>query len=777
MIVLFFAFGNCVFAENRTAADMLRIAKGKLSVAMAKGNGTARQMRIIATTSSLNISQSEAGANDYIYVYGYDGGGFVLVSGDDAFVPVLAYSENASFDAANLPDNVRNWLAGYVNEMKAYKDGKIKIVHNVAVKQTDSSLPASVPPFMTATWGQGDPYNAKCPTVTDGTKDYSTVTGCVATAMAQVMYYYKYPTTGVGSNTYKYNLNLNSTGSREVNVTADFTTGNYDWANMIDSYAASGVTQAQKDAVATLMFHAGASVFMKYAPNSSSSSDVSALFAMRDNFGFDDGIRYYSRDYMTDDEWIAILKTESAAGRPVIYGGQGTGGHEFIVNGYNSSNQFYFNWGWEGYCNGYYSVSSLQPADNGTLEGDNFSYNNTMIAGLQKPSSATTVEKPVIRLITDDNNFIKTDDATIKPGDVASNTASFCNFSTQAFTGYLGIIITDENDNVKYSGSFSNFGKQTFAAGLQKNGGMMYYPQINGLEFNYPTLSDGKYKLYYAYRRDGETDWQKMEADRSKTYFYYLTYKSGAITRSITGFAENKTLNVTVKDATRLYGEDNPTFEYTYPDLAAGTTVTWTTAPTVATTATKTSDVGTYDITLTGGVAEGYTSINATKGTLTINKANQTITWNQELTELKEGGTTVLNATSSSGLQVSYSSSNTTLATIITSGSQSTLNFVKAGQVDVTASQSGNNNYNAASDVKKTLIIIPTSVESVGHDAMTVHTADGVLTVSGIPANSMVRVYSADGRQLYSGTDTTIRLAPGIYLLRAGSATKRVVVK
>src|SRR5574344_2414501 len=202
---------------------------------------------------------------------------------------------------------------------------------------------------------------------------YATVTGCMATAMAQVMYYYKYPITGIGSNSFKYILKLNNNPDT-VSYSVDFSKTSYDWTNMIDDYASTSYTQAQADAVATLMYHAGASVDMMYTPNGSSSSDLTAFFALQENFGYEDAMRYYSRDYMSDADWIYILKTESAAGRPVIYSGNGTGGHEFIVNGYNSSDQFYINWGWGGYCNGYYSISSLKPASNGKLEGNDFSY-------------------------------------------------------------------------------------------------------------------------------------------------------------------------------------------------------------------------------------------------------------------------------------------------------------------------------------------------------------------------------------------------------------------
>src|SRR5574344_1703887 len=545
LVVLLLAFGNFVFAGNRSTAEMLQIAENQLSSTMAKGKLTSRQMRVMATTSSLKMATAVTGQNDYIYVYGYDNGGFVLVSGDDAFVPVLAYSESASFDSANLPENVRSWIEGYVREMKAYQSGQLRITSTTTTttataKTTSSSLPSSVAPFMTALWSQDAPYNAQCPKVTDGVNTYATVTGCVATAMAQVMYYYKYPTTGIGSNSFKYILNLNNYPDT-VSYSVDFSKTAYDWTNMIDDYASTSYTQAQADAVATLMYHAGASVNMVYSPNSSSASDLTAFFALQENFGYDDAMRYYTRDYMSDADWISILKTESAAGRPVLYSGNGTGGHEFIVNGYNSSDQFYINWGWGGYCNGYYSISSLKPASNGKLEGNDFSYSNTIITGIQKPDGITETHLPVLRSIGSADIYNTADVTTVKSGDKETLPQMLiANYSSVDFSGVVGFFITDDNGNLITSGQLTGSRADYIPGELDRNGSDSYSIMDNA-SFVYPTLAYGKYKLYLGYKIDGETDWRKIEILRTLSQCYYLTYSGGTIARSVKGYIEPAT--------------------------------------------------------------------------------------------------------------------------------------------------------------------------------------------------------------------------------------------
>ena len=238
-----------------------------------------------------------------------------------------------------------------------------------------TSATAVEPLLKDITWNQTKPYNNCCP------NDYPT--GCVATAMGQVMYYYRYPEHGVGSNTYQWN------GQQ---LTANFGTTTYQWSNMQDKLTANSSSAAQ-DAVATLLYHVGVSVNMNYGPASEGGSGASPSYiapALINHFGYDKGCHLRSREYFTKTEWEATVRNELDNGRPILYGGftMSASGHSFVCDGYNQQGYYHINWGWDGLNNGYFLLSALDPKTKGTgggEEGQGFNYNQTMVIGIQKP--------------------------------------------------------------------------------------------------------------------------------------------------------------------------------------------------------------------------------------------------------------------------------------------------------------------------------------------------------------------------------------------------------
>ena len=291
--------------------------------------------------------------------------GFVVMAADDRVQPILGYSLTGTFVTDDMPDNVRGWLQGYDDEIQAAIDHRLSASSETAQKWHDLENGVRAPravtvvdPLIQTRWGQGSPYNNYCPS--------GCVTGCVATAMAQVMRYWNYPTRGIGSHDYQY-------GSYG-HISADFGATTYDWANMTNSYSSSS-TEVQRQAVAKLMSHCGVSVEMQYGPESGSNILRSSISM---GLYFNYSANYIEKSkYPNESDWVTTLKQELDASRPILYAGSGTGGHAFVCDGYDNSDMFHFNWGWNGGSDGYFALSSLTPGNY------NFSYDQNAVINIQ----------------------------------------------------------------------------------------------------------------------------------------------------------------------------------------------------------------------------------------------------------------------------------------------------------------------------------------------------------------------------------------------------------
>ena len=291
--------------------------------------------------------------------------GFVVMAADDRVEPILGYSLTGTFVTDDMPDNVRGWLQGYDDEIQAAIDHRLSASSETAQKWHDLENGVRAPravtvvaPLIQTRWGQGSPYNNYCPS--------GCVTGCVATAMAQVMRYWNYPTRGIGSHDYQY-------GSYG-HISADFGATTYDWANMTNSYSSSS-TEVQRQAVAKLMSHCGVSVEMQYGPESGSNILRSSISM---GLYFNYSANYIEKSkYPNESDWVTTLKQELDASRPILYAGSGTGGHAFVCDGYDNSDMFHFNWGWNGGSDGYFALSSLTPGNY------NFSYDQNAVINIQ----------------------------------------------------------------------------------------------------------------------------------------------------------------------------------------------------------------------------------------------------------------------------------------------------------------------------------------------------------------------------------------------------------
>ena len=301
---------------------------------------------------------STASRSDAYYVFNNDAGGFVIIAGDDAVTPVLGYTSTGSFDAENLPDGLKDLLKSYERQIAALGDNYVANRTATRAGFTGEKL------LKTAEWNQYAPFNKYTP------NNY--VTGCVATAGAIVMKHHGYPAKGTGSHSYTWNGKT---------LTANFE-HDYDWASMPAKY--DGTNDAAFDGVARLMADLGVAVEMQYAKNGSGAYIGDMISALQTYFGYSKLTYLASIDDVGAEAWNAKLRGEIDANRPILYSASdaSAGGHSFIIDGYKDES-FSVNWGWGGYCNGFYQIGALNPESAGKPTGDKYNIGQTAVIGLQ----------------------------------------------------------------------------------------------------------------------------------------------------------------------------------------------------------------------------------------------------------------------------------------------------------------------------------------------------------------------------------------------------------
>ena len=294
-------------------------------------------------------------------IYAVDlGTGFVLVSADDVAHPVLGYNLGRTWPKQTLATQVSSFLDDLARQIESAvgndpdsetaEEWQELLLPGSTPRPKD--IPDSVGPLLTTTWDQGQYYNALCPEDPNG-PDGHCVTGCVATAMAQIINYWGYPIHGRGIHSYS----QDTYGTLTVN----YDSANYDYAHMPNALTSSS-TEEEIQAVATLMRDCGVSVNMRYAANESGALVFDIRGAMTDYFIFSPYLKYTEKESWPEDEWIQALKSNVSQQHPMLYGGSGdNGGHMFICDGYNDVDFFHFNFGWSGACDGWYQTSAVSP--------------------------------------------------------------------------------------------------------------------------------------------------------------------------------------------------------------------------------------------------------------------------------------------------------------------------------------------------------------------------------------------------------------------------------
>ena len=455
-----------------------------------------------APRMSVSSAVSPSATCYYVFANGEDKG-FTIVSGDDRMPEVVGYSAQGTYDPDHLPANYVGFMKAYQETVEALLKGDAQVSGGLAEARqwrAERAGTAAVAPLLGGIkWNQRAPYNNMCP-LYEGTN--RSVTGCVATAMAQVMMYYQYPkeleTTIKAYNTQTYGIQIPEISSGAT----------YDWDNMLPDYSKSDYNSAQADAVAKLMYHCGAAVKMDYGPSSGANVTPGILETY---IGYDsDLLQDLTRTVFTLQQWMTLIDNELKAKRPILYSGQSSdGGHEFVCDGSDGKGLYHINWGWGGYQDGYFDLTILQPQKGGAGSGsavDGYNRNCSMIIGITPDNGK--VDEPLAsypQIMSINQNaqcgitWTKTTRANVSDNFLAEATTCFANQSTSDFIGYFAYGIKKGNGSIV---PVSNYSRQWNMPKVLPDGRTYgTYDQNPTLTINYP-FPQGINVIYPIYSSD-----------------------------------------------------------------------------------------------------------------------------------------------------------------------------------------------------------------------------------------------------------------------------------
>ena len=474
----------------------LESARGKAAKFMFEHNSGARlasDSPVYAPARKARGAQQAVSDAPAYYVFNTEyNSGYVVVSGDDRTDDILAYSTTGSFDEENMPENVRAWMQGYAEQI-AMLDGYVQ----QPTQQTRTSAQwEAVAPLVTTKWNQGAPYNNECP-LHNGERS---VTGCSATAMAQVMNYHQWPQDSVASiagytssSTKVYASKLPSTAFR--------------WDEMKDTYG----SKDDGSAVAELMRYCAQAIKSEFSRLATGAYTEDVATALRKTFKYEASVEMRKIDYYTISDWEEIVYNELKENRPVYHAGYSLeGGHAFVCDGYDGNGMFHFNWGWGGSHDGYFKLALMNPGTGGIGSGsaDGYSAGQEVIIGIQPPT-----EKKVNRY------FIPNSEQYI--GNVIYS--YFMNPYAESVTANVGFGLVDENG--EFVRILRDCGQMTLKANYGDN-------KYIGLNFDTElSLSPGKYLIATVCRAKSSTKWVRVGG---KTKYFEVDIAANGSVEKIT---------------------------------------------------------------------------------------------------------------------------------------------------------------------------------------------------------------------------------------------------
>ena len=493
------------FADDRSEQEMQTIALQALCSSNLQAGG--------AKKAAANIAVEKYQSLDMVNVYGIKGKGVVFISKDDDIEPVLGISDE-DFDVNNMPCGMKWWLN---TANKSLERMKAKGITYSANPMAASGRPTY---FIKTYWNQDKPFNNLCPQINGS----AAPTGCIATAMAQIMKYYQYPATSKGTGiysvtTYKDKNDKEGTTKwykRELGHT-------YQWTAMQSSYGI--LSDDENDAVATLMADAGAASQMNYQTNSSGTIEWYAAKGFAENFRYDSlAISCLQRDFYTDAEWMELVRKEMEAKQPVLYCGSDEidGGHAFLLDGIQEDGKVHVNWGWGKSGDGWFDIDVLRPNITG-FTGEGFNIGQSMVLGFKKQETPSADEENISQWVTDGYSFY------ISDNELHVKLTNAYNYSHRVFEGRLDIVLQGMGDNSSKLYTDPIFETNTETPYVDMLSGFSYgdsdHPEVDfnlSQESELKNISAGTYKLFLGSKSTKEKAYQCLRSVGG-TIMYTLT--------------------------------------------------------------------------------------------------------------------------------------------------------------------------------------------------------------------------------------------------------------
>lgn len=443
---------------------------------------------------------------DYYVVNCGNNMGFVIIAGDDRAYEVLGYSDSGSLDIETAPIQVCEWLDGYSEEINFLRSH----ASDYMAAKSEAKYTPVAPLLGKTAWSQLEPYNLMTPYYVGTTHS---ATGCAATAMAQIMYFHKYPAQGQGQHSYK-------TSQYNMNLSIDFSESIYNWNAMLPVYG-DWDSDESREAVALLMRDCGYAIDMDYGAVSGAAPDAWPT-ALIEYFNYDRGLSNRYRANYSLDEWNSIIRTELSEGRPVFAGGfANSGGHAFVFDGFDEDGLIHVNWGWAGVSNGYFRTSALTPAIQGTGGADGgFNARQSIITGIRPAQEGSELTPELLsseRIQATPSSAQRNDKIKLRlPGKITNG--GYCDI-----TADFGFGVYDSDNNLVLAIPAAETEK-TLAKGELTIG-------INAAEADLSSLEPGIYRVFPIAVEHGGNNWTKVrDNNNSKPNYQKLTVSEDKLT-------------------------------------------------------------------------------------------------------------------------------------------------------------------------------------------------------------------------------------------------------
>ena len=540
-VFILFSFGKQIPSNQAKAAAYNFLTQ------VNPGIGISNTLELIYTAGQkAEITHGNGTSTNYFYVFSFNNNkGFVIISADDRVIPILGYSFENRFETDHIPANIENWFQSYTSQIKYAIDYNLQATKEIEAEWNELLLNSSPREKLSkkgstynylikTNWGQLPYYNDLCPYDSDMGKRVPT--GCVATAMAQVLKYYDHPAQGTGSYSYVH--------SKYGKLNANFGLRKYDWFNM-----PKAVINSNDSIVSTLIYHCAVSIDMEFTPNSSGAYPDLIPYSFTNYFGYSSSISFVKKNSKSDSVWTAMIKKEIDNGRPVIYSGYSgdySNGHCFIADGYDSKNMMHINWGWNGGFDGYYGLRGLNPAIT------NFSSFPSIVIGIEPKSSSQYYK---LNLTKD----VKTSVSEMEFGSKFSISTNIKNTGSNTYKGKYYAILEDSTgkrlmilDSISESNGLTSNSSYSNDITFNYNGGYSILPG-NYFIIIYQKANGGYFKRVNCLNQSIK---DQCEIVIKYNHVMELNSQLALIPQVlVTGFAASARINIINKSESTFYGQ------------------------------------------------------------------------------------------------------------------------------------------------------------------------------------------------------------------------------